>query len=263
MSHRHADLRGLGHGAQTRPQRLSENSHHGRQRGVQGQRQGIGIRHGPGHVQFVHNRVADVPRGRANLQSVPARFCPPILGMDIVVGQVAARQTQLNSMCFTRVQFNPFKGFQFPGGASHLGIVVPHIQLNHFGTRLRAGVGHIHEHAQALFLIMHRTGNAGIGVGEVRVGQSVAERKQGLQVSCVIVAIANEQSFAVPNLALVARIVDITWCVGDVPRQRHRQPARRIGAAQENVGQRIAELLPGKPGKQDGCHIVGPRHVHR
>ena len=42
-----------------------------------------------------------------------------------------------------------------------------------------------------------------------------------------------------------------------------RQPAAGLGDAEQDVGDRVAELLPAEPADQQGRDVVAPRHQHR
>ena len=50
--------------------------------------------------------------------------------------------------------------------------------------------------------------------------------------------------------------------VGQGRRPGRGQPAAGLDRAQQDVGQRVAELHAGEPGQQDGGHLVAPRQLH-
>jgi hypothetical protein len=105
----------------------------------------------------------------------------------------------------------------------------------------------------------------GLAVGAVRVGEAVAEAEQRHLALLVVPAVADQDALVVAGVAVGARPALGTGDRALVRRGREgdRQPAARVGVAEQDRGQRLAELLPGQPGLHYRPHLVEPGHQDR
>jgi hypothetical protein len=71
----------------------------------------------------------------------------------------------------------------------------------------------------------------------------VTKWEQWLDFFFVVIAIANEDPFAIAHFAMLARIVDIGRVILQTDRKGGRQLARWIYIAEQHVGQCVALLL--------------------
>ena len=88
----------------------------------------------------------------------------------------------------------------------------------------------------------------------------MAEREQRLASVAVEGAVADEQALGVaeyPVVWLRRRQAFLARGPGG------RQPPARLRLAEQDVGQRVAELLPAEPGQQDRRHLTGPGQQDR
>src|SRR5215469_4420296 len=94
------------------------------------------------------------------------------------------------------------------------------------------------------------------------VAVPVAERVSRGDPMAVPRAVADKHALVVGKPAVGRRRAE-DWAVGRDHRPGGRQAAAWLGLAEQDVGQRMAGLLTGEPGEENGCDIVRPRQFHR
>src|SRR6266487_1546206 len=103
-----------------------------------------------------------------------------------------------------------------------------------------------------------------IFIVEGRVAETVAEAVGRRELIAVVVPVADEQTIPIVPVAryriVGSRLEDRR--VLQARRKRHRQPSARFRSAQQNVRQRVAELLARIPDQQHGRHLLRPVHQH-
>src|SRR6266700_5860319 len=90
----------------------------------------------------------------------------------------------------------------------------------------------------------------------------MTERKQRLDLLLVVVAIADEDALAVPDSAVLARVVDEGRVVLQAYWESLRQASGRISLTEQHVGDGVAALLARVPRLKYRWHLRQPRHCH-
>src|SRR5216684_5913473 len=90
----------------------------------------------------------------------------------------------------------------------------------------------------------------------------MTERKKRLDLLLVVVAIADEDALAVPDSAVLARVVDEGRVVLQAYWEGLRQTSGRISLTEQHVGDGVAALLARVPRLEHRRHPGQPWHRH-
>jgi hypothetical protein len=116
--------------------------------------------------------------------------------------------------------------------------------------------GDLHDEAT----VLRAAGDVGaeVAIGEAGIGQAVPEGVADLAVEGVEAAVADEDAFAVADVAGLTGEVEVGRGVLQPQRERLGQPSRGVGRAKQQVGGRAAGGLAGQPAFQHRLGVLLP-----
>src|SRR5204863_945006 len=134
--------------------------------------------------------------------------------------------------------------------------------LNNFLARDLTCVGHIYLYFERLIRRNRLRTQSQIVVFERSVRKSMTKWEEWGNFLLIIVAIANKDSFAITNLAVLTWIIDVGRIILQPDRERSGQFSRGIFIPEQNIGEGIALFLAVVPELQHGRDVLDPWHFN-
>lgn len=171
----------------------------------------------------------------------------------IEVGQRITPDTERHSLALSRLKKYLGKAFEFFFWPLESCLLVLDVHLHHFLARTLSRIGDIDRHLQGVSRVHLRGAQPQGAIDEGRIGEAKAEREQRRDLFCIVVAIADEESLSVIDLAIFSRKIE----VGRIVREACREG---LGLWCDRV---VCIDLSAAP-THDLCHFgVGANHGNR
>jgi len=181
----------------------------------------------------------------------------------MVEGKCTKIQRDGNGFGFARLQLHLGKSFQLLFRANQAGFLIMDINLDNFLASNLARVGYIHSHGHPIHIAEDAAGYPGILIAECCVAQSIPKGEQHRDFFGIVIPVADEKSFAVPDGSDFTGPVDVCGRVLQPEWEGFRQLAAGIHPAKQDVGNGNTACLAHHPAFQDGSHFVDPGiHCH-
>ena len=201
---------------------------------------------------------AEVAGGGADFDFVIAGVGFPLRPGDVVVGEVAGGDGELDGFGFAGLQRDFGEAFEFADGAVDGGLEIMEVKLRNFFAGAFAGIGDVRADGDGAVGRERGGGQREVFVFEGGVGQAVAEGEQRLEVVLVEMAVADVDAFGVIHDVIRAGKISEVRIIRAARGERVGQFAGGIHVAEKDVGDGVAAALAGEPGFDDAGNGFEP-----